>query len=146
MAFKAFRFACRASVVLFYLWLCAFLLSFAIDPDERRVSLAENLHVSLWKGSVVIFSDGEYGPYRGSILYLVDENGDSPFKPVQEIKWGETAGIYVRYFRWPDATLWTVWVSCLWPMGLCLIVPTANALRRWWQGKQTANVSDATAE
>jgi hypothetical protein len=135
MALKAFRLASLISLVLFCVSLCAFLVSYSIDPAERRLSLAENFHLSLWNGRVVIFND-DHGPYRGGILFLTDDKGSRSRKLQKEVYWGDTAGIYFRYFQWPKATLWTLKVSCLWPMGLCLILPAGYALVSWRRNKK----------
>lgn len=102
-------------VTTFLLWIAAFW----IDPWSHRISLGDNFHISVggsdwWDVSLVVFNDAEYGPYRGSIIGFSDNEGHSFPKFDREIYYGDTWGVYYRYFRWLDqSVLWTLMVS-LW--------------------------------
>ena len=93
-------------------------VSFLVNPWDYRISLNDDFHIGLLNGNIVFFNDAEYGPYRGSIIGLVDENGNV-FPPLErEVRWGYTLGIYYRHFRWADSTLWTLNVLLLWPIAV----------------------------
>jgi len=93
-------------------------LSLALNPWDHRISVRDDFHVGLWRTRVVFFNDAEYGPYRGSIIGLVDSDGNV-YPPLEcEIKWGDSLGVYFRYFLRADSTLWTLMVSLLWPCGV----------------------------
>lgn len=92
-----------ASVVLF-------LASFWFTAWDYHLTLRSDFHIGLWDGRVVFFSDGEDGPYRGSILRL-------DMQPSPAVYYNAT-GIYYRHFTYPDKNLWTLMVNLLWPMAL----------------------------
>ena len=118
MAAKVIRLASVASCILCGVSLVLFALSLVLNPWDHRISFAEDFHLGLWRGRVVFFNDSEYGPYRGSIIGLADADGNV-YPPLErEIKWGDSLGIYFRYFRWTDSTLWTLMVSLLWPLAI----------------------------
>lgn len=132
MAAKVIRLASVASCILCGVSLVLFALSFVFNPWDHRISFSEDFHLGLWRGCVVLFNDSKYGPYRGSIIGLADTDGDV-FPPLErEIKWGDSLGVYFRYFRWTDATLWTLMVSLLWPLAI-FGLPTAVCVCVWWR-------------
>lgn len=75
----------------------------------------------------MFFNDADYGPYRGSMLGVVDDQGNVYPPREEEAYFGDTAGIYYRYFRWPDATLSTLMVSLWYPAALFTVIPAC-----WW--------------
>jgi hypothetical protein len=112
------RLVCSVSLVICVASTILFFVSFAINPWDHRVSVVDDFHIGLWRGQIVFFNDAEYGPYRGSIIKIVDEDGSSHPPMEQETYWGETWGVYYRYFRWAGYTLWTFMVSLLWPVAI----------------------------
>ncbi len=132
MATRAFRFLCVAWFVLSCLTVILLVLSLAMNPWDHRISLSDDFHVGLWAGRAVFFNDAEYGPYRGSIIGLTDSDGNADPPLEREIKWGDSLGVYFRYFRWPDSTLWTLMVSLLWPLAI-FGLPTAICVCVWWR-------------
>jgi len=132
MATKLIRSACVTSCILCGVSLILLLLSLFLNPRDHRISFTEDYHLGLWRGRIVFFSDPEYGPYRGSIIGLTDADGNV-YPPLErEIKWGDSLGVYFRYFRWTDSTLWTLTVSLLWPMGI-FGLPFAICVCVWWR-------------
>ena len=108
--------------------------SYWTDPRKECLSFSGDFHVAVRSGRVSFFSDKEYGPYRGSIIALT-----SPERPAERIfaerrGFGDTAGIYYRYFRWADsgAVLWTVSVSLVYPLIVFMLSPTLPAWK-WWR-------------
>ena len=136
MATKTFQFVCVLSFVLCGITVLLFALSFVLNPWDHRISFTDDFHVGLMQGRVVFFSDAEPGPYQGSIIGIVDDNGNV-YPPLErEIGWGDTLGIYFRYFRWTDSdsTLWTLTVSLLWPLAI-FGLPSAFRICLWWRSR-----------
>lgn len=136
MAMKAVQFVCVVSFVLCGITILLFALSFVLNPWDHRISFTDDFHVGLMQGQVVFFSDAEPGPYLGSIIGIVDENGNV-YPPLErEIGWGETLGVYFRYFRWTDSdsTLWTLTVSLWWPLTI-FGLPSAFPLCLRWRSR-----------
>jgi hypothetical protein len=76
------------------------------------LSLGPQFHISLTQGSLVFYSDTDYGPYRGSILFV-----DAPPPGFKARKYGLQWGIYFRDFYWPNGDrLWTLMVSLWYPI------------------------------
>lgn len=140
------------------LWLA----TFAISPWDHRLSFTQHFHVGVWSGfsgdtlgRLVFFNNGEYGPYRGSIIALADTNhpsakrgwsiGDYDMGRITDYNGkGEVAiqervcdlpGIYFRHIHtlWPKEypPLWTLMVSLWYPLFLFSILPVAWIFRRW---------------
>jgi hypothetical protein len=91
-----------------------------LDPAENHVSFGRTFHVSAecrkFDSRIVFFNDSEYGPYCGSVIGLSDDDGNV-YPPLErQLGFGNTWGIYYRYFRWSDATLWTLTVSLWYPI------------------------------
>ena len=121
MTRKAVPFACATSFVLCGVSAVLFVVSFAMHPKDDRVSFTDEFHVSLSDGRVFFFSDSDMGPYCGGIIQLSDGSGDTPSPFEREVTWGDSLGVYYRYFRDTDPTiptLWTLAVSLLWPVGI----------------------------
>ena len=99
--------------------------SYRTDPREDRLSIGDSFHMGAYNGRVSFFNVKEYGPYRGSTIGS---------EPDERREFGDTLGIYYRYFRWADsgAVLWTLSVSLVYPMIVFLMLPIA-----WiWKGRQ----------
>jgi len=100
-----------------------------LNPWDHHLSVSSDLHIGIWgrglDSQLVIFNDDEYGPYRGSIISVSGGEPDDKPRLEHEVSFGDTWGIYYRFFRWPDATLWTLMVSLWYPtalFGACPIV------------------------
>jgi hypothetical protein len=111
--------------------------SYFFSPWEHYyVSWNQTAHVGVWGRDfdprLVFFSDPD-GPYRANTTrILVDEQG-YPYRPRVE-GFGDSWGIYFRYFQWPNTELWTLTVSLWYPMAIFAILPAirwlAGSLRR----------------
>jgi hypothetical protein len=138
------------------LWLA----TFAFSPWDHRLSFTHHFHVSVWSGfngdtlgCLVLFNNAEYGPYRGSIIALVDTNhpsskrgwsiGDYDIGQITDFDGrGEIAvrervcdlpGIYFRHI-WranQDSPLWTFMVSLWYPLLLFSVLLGVWIVRRW---------------
>ena len=119
-----------ACTVILWAW------SFLDQPRKDCLSFSGDFHVRLLRWPHDFFSDKD-GPYHGSIIAL-----SSPKKPVERIfskqqGFGDTLGIYYRYFRWADsgAVLWTLSVSLFYPMIVFAVLP---AISLWsWRRRVT---------
>lgn len=107
--------------------------SFWADARKHCISFSTDFHFAVQDGRVSFFNDKEYGPYRGSIIALT-----SPEWPIERIfserrGFGDTAGIYYRYFRWADsgAVLWTLSVSLVYPLVVFTLLPAIWGWKRW---------------
>ena len=118
MTRRAFRIAVVVSTVLLSLTLLLFVAGFWLDPSDHRLSLGPRFHVGVWgRGGgwdtrLVLFNTQD-GPYRGSIIGFVDEHGELQPPLERKVCFGDTAGIYYRYFRWSDRAVWSLMIS-LW--------------------------------
>ena len=107
-------------------------VSISLYPWDHRISLAENLHIGLWCSRIVFFNDADYGPYRGSVVALSDDDDDVPFK-TEGI---DFPGVYVRYIHRTDfPPLWTVMVSLFWPAAI-FAGPSVYWMWRCWRRLQ----------
>jgi hypothetical protein len=119
---RAVQFVKRVAFTLAGVTLLLSALTFVVDPWNHFVSLSSHVHIGVWRirgdslGRVMFFSDAHYGPYRGSLIDL--EYGDvvvSPFD--RRVEWGDTCGIYYRWFHRTDGkTLWTLALSLWYPL------------------------------
>ncbi len=139
MARQTLTIATWVSGALLSLMLVLAFASIWINPWDHRLSLSDGFHVGvLGRGfdvRLAFFNDADYGPYRGSITRL-DEH------PVRVLHFGDTAGVYYRYFRWADYTLWTLMVSVWYPTAFFAILPAwrLRQRRRWRQsGKEPSD-------
>jgi hypothetical protein len=107
--------------------------SFWTDPRKECLSFSENFHVAVENGRVSFFNVKDYGPYHGSVISLSsgEETAYSSF--AERRGFGDTLGIYYRYFRWADSgiILWTLSVTLLYPMIVLAVLPTIWAWKRW---------------
>ena len=120
-----------------------FLGGFGLNPWDHYVSFSDSCHVGVWgrgfDSRIVFFSDAEYGPYCGSIIGLVDADGHV-YPPLEhEEAFGDSWGIYYRYFQWSDATLWTLMVSLWYPIVIFAIMPLLGLL--YWSFRRRASAA-----
>src|SRR5208283_3468380 len=107
--------------------------SFWTDPRKDCLSFSGNFHVAVENGRVSFFNVKDYGPYHGSVIALTSDEW-----PIERIfserrYFGDTLGVYYRYFRWADSgiVLWTLSVTLLYPMVVFLMLPLTWAWKRW---------------
>lgn len=119
-----------------------FISGYALSSWDHHVSFGDSCHIGVWNrgldSRLVVFSDSDYGPYRGSIIGLVDANGNvyPPLK--RRAAYGDAWGIYYRYFQWADAKLWTLMVSLWYPIAILAIMPLVRFVCASFRGKTTA--------
>ena len=135
MAQRVLTVATWFSVALLGVTLLLAVASFWINPWDHRLPFADRFHVGVWRRGwdirLVFFNDAEYGPYHGSIIQLADEQGNL-YPPLEsDVRLGDTAGVYFRYFRWADATLWTFMVFIWYPAAVFAILPAYCWIRRF---------------
>ena len=130
---RVFNFAALASGILLTFTIALWLAAFVANPWDHHLSVTRSLHIGVWGGSdgptfgcLVFFNDEEYGPYRGSIIARVDEQGN-PHPRYRVRAWGDSFGVYYRHFYFPDSdhTLWTLMISLLYPLAVLAILPLA---------------------
>jgi hypothetical protein len=137
MRHRIFQAASLVSAVLGGCTLVLWLATFLVSPWDHRISLSRSFHVAVWSGltgdtlgRLVIFNNAQYGPYSGSTIQIADDKGNASPRLDREIEWGDTCGVYYRYFRWPAGqTLWTLAVSLWYPLWAFCILPAAWLLR-----------------
>ena len=115
---SAVLFVCIALLWAWSLW---------ADPERDRLSLTPRFHVGVYNGRMDFFNDRN-GPYHGSVISLIG------FRAFAECRgFGDTCGIYYRYFRWADsgAVLWTLSVSLAYPLVIFAVLPTICVWKRW---------------
>ena len=110
-----------------------------LDPWEKHISIMEGFGVGAWRNGwdvqMVFFNDATYGPYRGSLIDFpwVDAEGNVHSLLSQKMEFGDTWGVYYRYFRWPDnRTLWTLAISLWYFLPVCGAVPLVLIVRKRW--------------
>ena len=131
-------------VLVVLLFLSADALANFLNPWDHYLSLGDALHIGVWGSSgldsrVVFFNDSDYGPYRGSITGVIGADGVVYPPLLHQRAFGDSWGIYYRYFRWSDSTLWTWMISLWYPIVVCAILPGAQ-LVRYWRKKMIAQV------
>ena len=104
------------------------------DLRVQRLRLSRGFYISVANWGVDVrlaFYNHPEGPYTGSIISLEDDQGNV-YPPIErEVAFGNTLGIYYRYFRWPGTTLWTLLVSILYPMAFFSVLPLLQLIRRF---------------
>ena len=131
---RIFRYAVLTSAILLVVSVLLFLAGFAANPLERRLSVTEDFHICLWlyrdtDVRLVFFNDHDYGPYFGSIIGMVDDQGNVYPPIARESRWGDCCGVYWRYFHWKEAwgqkdpVLWTLMVTLWYPLILFSVLP-----------------------
>jgi hypothetical protein len=144
-----------------------------LNPWKQRLTITDSFHIGLFRwfqndliGRIVFFNDSEYGPYEGSIIGLVDKEGNLLYeggraRPIPKHSWsigdygisnvdyvneqGEPVlkkracnfpGIYYRRFVWPDTSLWTLSVSFWYPLLLFALLPGLRIGRKLLQRRR----------
>ena len=127
------------TTILFIGCLCD---AFDIDPRVHHLSITDDFHVAVWRGSIAFFNKADE-PYGGSVICL----SDSTHPPrMDKAGFGFTLGIYYRYFRFWDSgeVIWTVMVSLAYPAVIFGILPTTWLWRRWRRPRRPP--TDSTVE
>jgi len=79
-----------------------------------------------------LFNDAKFGPYHGQILDVAVPEGYPPRPGVKWVGFGETAGIYFRWIRWPNGRLvWTLALSLMYPLLASAVIPFIWLARRY---------------
>lgn len=129
MACRALRIATWISTGCLGFTLVLAIASAWINPWDHHLSISEDFHIGVWGRGwdvrLVFFNDRNYGPYRGSVISL-----DGFPVMQQELGFGDTAGIYLRYFHWSHETLWTFMLLIWYPTVMFAILPVWQLLRR----------------
>jgi len=139
---RASRFVTALSTALCGLAILLFVGGYKLSPWEYRLSFGDSFHVGVWArggldSRIVFFNDAEYGPYRGSIIGLVGSNG-SLYPPLdRDVRFGDTWGVYYRYFQRGGGTLWTLMVSLWYPIALFAILPASRLLSPTFRRRTT---------
>ena len=109
-----------------------FLVGYIASPWDYYLSFSDDSHVGVCTRGLdsrfVFFNDAEYGPYSGSIIGLVDEDGNI-YPPLErEEAFGNSWGIYYRYFPRSGSTLWTLTVTLWYPIAVFAIMPFVSLM------------------
>ena len=127
---RAGKLAAATSLGCLIVLLAMAIASVAIDPEGIWLTVTDGFHMQLTRRDLnvrmVFFNDAEDGPYRGSMMSVVGAEGDMYSLFEDEASFGDTAGIYYRYFRGADGTLWTLMISLWYPVALSAVLPA------WW--------------
>ncbi|MEX0702389.1 MAG: hypothetical protein WD069_09865 [Planctomycetales bacterium] len=121
-----------------------FLAGYLLSPWDHFLSFSDDFHVGVWgrglDSRIVFFNDVEYGPYCGSIIGLIDADGNVHPPREREEAFGDSWGIYYRYFQWPESTLWTLMVSLWYAVAVFAIMPSV-CLLRWTLRRRATNAA-----
>ena len=120
------------------------------SPSEHCLSLTPSIHISVRRGSrdaspgrVVVFNDAEYGPYRGSIIEIVDPDRKVNPPPGWKDAWADKLGVYYRCFcRRDGQTLWTLAVSLWYPLVVFAAPPAVWFVQRRKERSETSSFSE----
>ena len=133
MARRVFKIVTVVSTAMLAISVLLFLAGYVFSPWDHYMSFSDDSHVGVWArgldSRIVLFNDAEYGPYCGSIIGLVDVDGNVHRPLEHEEAFGDSWGIYYRYFQWPDSRLWTLMVTLWYPILFFSIVPVIGLLR-----------------
>jgi hypothetical protein len=144
MSRRAITTATVVSTVMLVITVLLSLASYVISPWDHYLSLSDDFHVSVWgrglDSRIIFYNDADYGPYSGSIIGFVDADGNVHPPLEREYAFGDSWGIYYRYFEWSDSTVWTLMVILWYPIAVFAILPSARLLRRI-KGRNTSNVA-----
>lgn len=139
MANRVLSIATFISAVLLGCTVLLWLSAFVLNPWSNSLSVTGEFHIGIWGGRdgpwlgrVVFFNDREYGPYRGSIIAVCDEDGNT-YPNYRLSAWGDCFGVYYRHIYFPESngTLWTLMISLVYPFGLFAALPLAWGWGRW---------------
>ena len=120
------RISVTVSILIFATSAILFATGCFTDPWKHRVSVGDSFHIGVWNqgldSRIIFFNNAKYGPYRGSLIDVIDENGKRHSPPLEERAIGDSWGVYYRYFRWADVALWTLMVTLWYPLSLSSLV------------------------
>jgi hypothetical protein len=106
------------------------LISSKNNPRDYHLSFCNTFHIGVFDKRLAFFNNSDYGPYYGSIIGLVDDQGNIQPPLERDIGFGETMGIYYRYFHWKDGgVLWTLMISIWYPAILFAVLPILWCIR-----------------
>ncbi len=134
---RLFDSACLISLVLLVVAMASRAAPFKAPAIERGVSISESFRIGYEPspsapamGRLLFFNRPE-GPYRGSVVYFTDEDGN-PLVPMRVVSFGEVLGVYFRYFHWMESgdTLWTLTLSVAYPIAMLSVLPVVWLYRR----------------
>jgi len=132
MATRLFNLSASLSAAACCLLVAASPSASNVDPRKQFLSLSRGCHFSIdARGAdarLALFDNAAYGPYSGSIIAIT-----SPGRPsgVRVTSFGDTAGVYYRFIRWPDGrSLWTLSLSLLYPLAASALLPIIWLIRR----------------
>ena len=125
MARRSFNLAALSSAVLLGFTVILCFMSLWLNPPDHHVSFGDSFHIGVSEadgddtiGRLVFYNTEDPGPYYGSLIQMF-----GPSTLLSEAHFGDTAGIYFRYFRWPPGVLWTLMISLWYPLILFSIQP-----------------------
>ncbi len=106
-----------ASAVLAGCTIIIWAVSFCVEPQDCNIPISGEFFIAASDGRIHFYSH-RIGPYRGSSLSEADGLPDAR-------GFGDTCGIYYRYFRWARSgnVLWTLSVSLTYPLILFSVLP-----------------------
>ena len=136
------RIATLISIVLVIATALLIVVSYFFSPWEHYyVSFTERAHVGVWGRGLdprIVFFNHPDGPYCGSIIGIIDSEGNLHPPLIREESFGDSWGIYYRYFQWADAKLWTLMVSLWYPLAIFAILPTTRWIVPLFRRRRTA--------
>ncbi len=128
------------SAILLVAMCILFGIGFLIVPEGAYLSAGKDFQFGIKRSGrmdvrLVFFNDAVSGPYLGSTLGIVDDQGNVYPPRIRESAWGDRYGVYWRYFALGSdqaghkAVLWTLMVSAMYPILLFSILPAAALIR-----------------
>lgn len=127
--------------------------TFWINAYDHHLSLTDEFHVGVGNYSpsfhprFVVFNNTDYGPYRGSLIGLSDGQGGIVGGPLQMRYFGDTAGIYYRWFLWPDGViLWTLMISLWYPIAFFTAALVLCRIRRSGRARSKSDIIPAEVQ
>ncbi|WP_231742343.1 hypothetical protein, partial [Stieleria varia] len=149
VAHRTFKIATVFSTLMLAISILLFIVGYIVSPWDYHFSFSDDSHVGVWTrgldSRLVFFNDAEYGPYRGSIIGLVDADGNV-YPPLErEEAFGDSWGIYYRYFKSSDSTIWTLMVTLWYPIVLFAIMPLVGLVCSA-VGRSASNVAEPCGE
>jgi len=121
------------SAILLAMVVVAFVAGYSFTAWDYSILIGDATNVGLWSrgldSRLALFNDKEYGPYCGSIIGIVGPDGKT-YPPLRhEEYFGDSWGVYYRYFQWYDGyELWTLMISLWYPLVLFGIMPIGWAI------------------
>jgi hypothetical protein len=122
---RAFNLASVVSAVLLGITLVLSAASFVFYTPDYHLSLSDGFHVGLctfgdeWVGRVAFYNNAEYGPYRGSLLFL-----EEPPPMPRRVDFRCRYRICYCDYLWEDGVaLWTLIISLWYPIVLFGTLP-----------------------